>query len=125
MGPPNGPSADPALIAVLGYGARGERNRPNAAHPHAHIPHGVPNFAANNHLGHRPDHPHRSRNMAPPVGAPADPAFMTARDQYIYLRTAVPVKKQKGTEKENWVPCGIYISLVQKKENGRSTIVFQ
>ncbi|CAP34973.2 Protein CBG17130 [Caenorhabditis briggsae] len=97
MGPPNGPSADPALIAVLGYGARGERNRPNAAHPHAHIPHGVPNFAANHHLGHRPDHPHRSRNMAPPVGAPADPAFMTARD----------------------------ISLVQKKENGRSTIVFQ
>ncbi|ULT81428.1 hypothetical protein L3Y34_011376 [Caenorhabditis briggsae] len=119
MGPPNGPSADPALIAVLGYGARGERNRPNAAHPHAHIPHGVPNFAANHHLGHRPDHPHRSRNMAPPVGAPADPAFMTARG------TAVPVKKQKGTEKENWVPCGIYISLVQKKENGRSTIVFQ
>ncbi|PIC48395.1 hypothetical protein B9Z55_007379 [Caenorhabditis nigoni] len=55
--PPIGLPAD----AALRYGPRGERNRPNAAHPYAHISHGVPNLAAN----HYPDH-----------GAPADAAFM-------------------------------------------------
>ncbi|CAO4366977.1 unnamed protein product [Caenorhabditis nigoni] len=55
--PPIGLPAD----AALRYGPRGERNRPNAAHPYAHISHGVPNLAANHYPAH---------------GAPADAAFM-------------------------------------------------
>ncbi|PIC48390.1 hypothetical protein B9Z55_007376 [Caenorhabditis nigoni] len=70
--PPIGLPAD----AALRYGPRGERNRPNPAHPYAHIPHGFPNLAANQHPAQRPDHRHRLLNMGSPVGAPADTAFI-------------------------------------------------